>query len=445
MRASVGSRTRWLLQPYPRYRAARSVSVLGSMMSAIAYSLLVLQMGGGAAEVGALSSCWMVTSLACRLPGGYLADLLDRRWIMITADAIRLAIVGAIPLTAALGHLTYAQLLVSAVLESAADAAFDPSAQAFLRDLVPRDRLPRALGQAAGFAAAADLFGPPLGGLCYGIAPMLPFAADAVSFGLSGVLLLSVRAAPQAGDGDPAAPATTGDPDRRVSAGFRWLVRRPLVMRVLIFSAFLNMVVPATIVVVVVLLHQRGMSAGAIGAVMACPGVGGVVGSLLSGRIIKVLSPARLYLCMGGAWAIGMAVFALTTSPWVFGPALLLMMLLSPAGGVTLGTITVSAAPPDLIGRVSTAEGLLSQSLASVGPLLGGLLLGALGATTLWLLLSGLCLLGSLATVGPMALAARTAPAADTSADAGEPAKATTSLSPETRHATVGLPARDPA
>jgi MFS family permease len=426
------SGTRWWLLPYPRYRAARSASMLGSAVSGIAYSLLVLRMGGSATAVGTLLSAWMLTSLACQLPAGLLADLLDRRWLMISADAIRLAVMGSIPVAFALGHLTYAQLLATMVIEAVANAAFAPAATAFLRELVPADRLPRALAQASGFSAAASLLGPPLGGLLYGVAPMLPFIADAASFGLSGALVFSVRARPdRTGDSPASEPRAqpglvTGPPagagqDRRVTAGFRWLLRRPPVMRVLIFAAILNMVAPATLVAVVVVLNRRGVSAEGIGAVLACLGGGGVVGAMLSGRLVRRLAPARLCLIVGCAWTIGLGTFAIAASPWVLGPALVLMMLLSPALGVMLGTITASAAPRHLLGRVSTAEQLLSQSLGAVGPILGGLLLSRAGPTGLWLLLSALCLVSTLSTVGPAVFAPKTPQASPARADAATP------------------------
>lgn len=404
--------------------------MLGSSVSAMAFPLLVLHMGGSAAAVGTLTTCWMITSMACQLPGGHLADLLDRRWLMIGADAIRVAIMGAIPLAAALGHLTYVQLLATMVAEAVANAAFAPAATAFLRELVPPDRLPRALGQASGFSAAANLLGPPLGGLLFGVAPMLPFVADATSYGVSGALLFTVRARPRKGNPQPSGPkvqpglpTTTAETvaDRRATAGFRWLLGRPAVMRMITFAAILNMVVPATLVAVVVLMHQRGVPAEAIGVVMACLGGGGVVGALLASRVMKWLDPAQLCLAGGGAWTIGFAVFALVTSPWVFGPALVLMMMLSPALGVMLGTITVSAAPPRLQGRVSTAAELMTQGLAALGPVLGGLLLGELGSTGLWLLLGALCLISTVSTVGPMVFAPKAPQGSGTPADASTP------------------------
>jgi MFS family permease len=399
------SRGLWHNRGYVRYRFARVASLLGSEISGIAYPLLVLHIGGGAAKAGAVASCWLLTQLVCQLPGGQLADRFDRRALMIGADVVRLAVVATIPLAAVWGEVTFPQLIVVAVVESAAAAAFGPAAVALIRDLVPGEDLGRALGQTQGFRAATSLIGPVVGGACYALAPLLPFVLDAASYGLSAVLLVAVpvtwrrpaRAAPGADEG--------------VTAGMRWLWRRPAVMRILAFASVINLVAAAAQVVVVVVLRQRGSSPEAIGVVMASVGAGGVVGALFAQRIMDRLDPPRLCLTIGVVWAAGFAAFAAAPSPWVIGPVLALMFLLSPAGGVMLSTITLGEAPHDMLGRVTTAEQTVSSTLAMAGPFLAGLTLGSLGASWICLLLGGASSLAALVVMVPLLVRRRAAAA----------------------------------
>ncbi len=400
---------------YLRFRAARSVSVLGSQMSGVAYPLLVLHLGGSAVQAGAISSCWLVSRAAARLHAGQLADRLDRRWLMIGADVVRLMAVGTIPLAAASGHLSYPQLVLVAVVEGAATAAFDPAAMAVIRDLVPPAGLSRALSQGQGVAAAASLIGPALGGLSYGLNPVLPFLADASSYGMSAALLLAVRvrprtqaglgaasAASQPGSGGKAAVTAGQDADQRLTAGLRWLWSKPAIMRVLFFAAVINLVAAAVQVAVVVVLRERGTAPDVIGAVMAGLGAGALAGALLSRRIMERLDPPRLCLVVGAVWVAGFTAFALVSSPWVFGPVLAVMFSLAPAAGITLSTITLGQAPRDMIGRIATAEQLVTTSLVTAGPILAGLLLQALGVSRMWLLLGACCLLAAVTAVLPL-------------------------------------------
>jgi predicted MFS family arabinose efflux permease len=433
---------------YLRYRAARTVSVLGSQLSGIAYPLLVLHLGGSAVEAGAVSSCWLVSRAVCRLPAGQLADRLNRRWLMIGTDVIRLIAVGTIPLAAAWNDLTYPQLVIVAILEGAATSAFEPASSALVRDLVPAAELSRALGQGQGLTAAASLAGPALGGLSYGLNPVLPFIADASSYGLSAVLLLAVRvpwsrlAAPAADATEISGPGRSGpdrsspdrsgsvgsadagrEADQRVTAGLRWLWSKPAVMRVLAFAAVINLVATATQVAVIVILRQRGTSADVIGVVMACLGGGAIVGALLSRHIMEWLDPPRLCLAIGAAWIAGFSTFALVSSPWVFGPLLAIMFLLAPPAGVMLGTITLGQAPRNMLGRVTTAEQTVTNSLVIAGPALAGLLLEALGVSSLWLILGACCLLVTAASIGPLLTRGSSGRAPRTTVGPAEPAR----------------------
>src|SRR5262245_45551222 len=135
----------WRNRSYLSYRASRAVSALGSNVSGIAFPLLVLGMGGGAVRVGAVGSGFALARLALQIPGGYLADRYDLRRLMIGMDLVRLLAVGSIPLGAALGALTFPQLLVAAVLEGGASAVFSSTAMVFMRVAVTPGQFARAM------------------------------------------------------------------------------------------------------------------------------------------------------------------------------------------------------------------------------------------------------------------------------------------------------------
>lgn len=400
---------------YILYRVARVASILGSQISGIAYPLLVLRLGGSAAEAGAVFTCGMAVRLICQMPGGHIADRVDRRLLMIVADLVRLLAASAIPLVSALdhGHVAYAQLLATAVVEGAATSVFGPSATAYIRDLVPAEDLPRALGQTQGFSAATNMIGPALGGLLFGLSVMLPFVVDAVSYAVSAVLLLVVRTA--------ATPPPAGA-DRRFTAGLRWLRGQPEMVRLLAFAGFLNLASAAIPVTVIVSQHGRGASSDTIGAILTCIGIGSIAGSMLARHVMARLNQTRLSLALGLAWTAGLASFALESSPWALGPVLALMCVLSPASGILLGTMTLKSAPPDLLGRISTAQMMVSLSLAALGPVLAGVLLQGLGVSTTWLILAGSCLVATVIGIAPALRRGSVKPSVDVpSGDAGAP------------------------
>lgn len=368
---------------YQRLWSAAIVSELGSSMAILAFPLLVLSLGGGAAQAGAVGTCSLLTRLVLRMPGGHLADRMNRRWLMIGTDVVRLAAVATIPLAYAMDSLTFPHLLVVATIEGAATALFGAAAPVALRDIVPREHLVDAFSMNQARIAGVALAGPALGGVLFGIHPMVPFTVDAASYAVSAVLLFAIRTKPRDRSG-----ATT---DRRITAGLRWLTGQPEVIRILLFCSVLNLIGAAAEVGLVISLRTDGTPTQTIGLIMTCAGVGALVGSILAPRIIKLLSTRTLLVVVTLVWVAGLSSFATTSSPWVVAPALVAMILLTPACGIKLSEITVGRAPSDVLGRVSTAEMTISAGLAAPGPLLVGISIALLGSSGTWLVLAGIC------------------------------------------------------
>ncbi|WP_329571583.1 MFS transporter [Kitasatospora sp. NBC_01266] len=366
---------------FRRYWVGTALSMLGSQMSLIAFPLLVLSMHGGAAQAGLVASCSLVTRMLFRLPAGQLADRVDRRRLMLGADLVRLATVGSIPLTAGLGALGYPQLLVVALVEGVATSVFSPASTIAVRDVVAEEHLADALAKSQAASATASLIGPFLGGWLFTVDRILPFTADAASYAVSAFLLWRMVTRPAERD----AAATT---DRSVTAGLRWLVRQPALLRALAFGALLNLVASAAEVAMVVTLRTTGTGGTAIGLVMACAGVGAVLGSLAAARVLKLLTPGQLFLVIGVVWSLGLASFAATQRPWVLGPVLVVLILLTPPCGIVVGQAVLSQSPRELLGRVSTATNLVIAGLAALGPMLTGVALQGIGISRTWLALA---------------------------------------------------------
>ncbi|HEY9476536.1 MAG TPA: MFS transporter, partial [Mycobacteriales bacterium] len=401
----------WGNGAYTRYWAGRAVSQFGSALSIIAFPLLVLALGGSATQAGAVASCSLVTHTVLRLPAGHVADRVNQRTLMVSMDVVRFVAVGSIPLAAVAGWLSYPQLLVVAFVEGAATAAFGPASAVAFRDLVSKEQLTAALSRGQATMATVSMLGPVAGGALFGVDRALPFTVDAVSYLASTVLLLTIPN----WSGRPEKRAGNGD--RRVIAGVAWLWHQPVVMRVLLFCGLVNLVAAAAELAVLVGLRQHGDSGAVVGMVMACAGVGGIVGSLITERMMRALSAVALCTVTGLTWAAGSALFTSVASAWVIGAALVVMMLFAPAAGVLLGQITLGEAPGDILGRVTTAEQTVTVSLASVGPLLVGASLQGFGTASTWSILAGICVLSVLIVLTPVR-SGRATPGASDASDA---------------------------
>ncbi|MFD8740231.1 MFS transporter [Streptomyces sp. NPDC059618] len=380
---------------FRRYWISSTLSTLGSQLSLLAFPLLVLSIGGSAAQAGTVATCSLVTRTLLRLPAGHLADRFDRRMIMVGTDLVRLVALASIPLVSELGDLGQTHLLGVAVVEGAATALFAPAATIAVRDVVPEKDLTDALSRSQAAMATSSLIGPFLGGWLYTLDPILPFAADALSYGVSAVLLLRIATRPRR-------QATGAGRDDRLTAGLRWLTHQRALLAALLFAAGINVVSAAAQTTMVVSLRESGTGGTAIGAVMACAGIGGMLGAAAAPRLIKRIPAARLFLLIGAVWAIGLAVFSATTEPWSIGPVLVVVVFFSPPAGIVVGRAMLVLAPRDLLGRVSTATGLVMAGLASLGPVLAGSFVDSLGAADTWLALAGTAAVVTLVSSVPL-------------------------------------------
>ena len=399
----------WRNRDYLLYRGGRTISMLGSRMTALAGPLLVLHMGGGAVWAGATGSCWFIAQMTMQLPAGYLSDRFDRRRLMLAMDAVRFVAIGSIPLAALFGFLTLPQLLVVVAVEGGASVVFSSAAMVFLRALAPGDQFPKAMSQSQFSMGATTVLGPILGGALFAVDRFLPFLVDVGSYVVSAAFLLAMSARAEWSPTGARRSGNDGDggEDNRLTAGLRWLWHRPPVLRIVLFCMVLNLVGSASGVAALVVMTQHRISTGAIGVVMACSGYGVIAGSLIATRAVKL--GRWLFPLIGLLWAGSLAAVAVSASPWVVGAVLTLLAVLGPSTGVAMFKMLRDESPSEMYGRVLAGQQLIGTRLATAGPMTAGLLIAALGGRYLWLLFAGTCLLATALTVGPLSSARRSA------------------------------------
>src|ERR1700730_15702192 len=119
--------------------AARAISVAGDRISLLALpTLAILILGASPAQVGFLNAAGTLAWPALGLFAGVWVDRLRRRRILVATDLARAALLGSIPLSFALGHLSLMQLLLVAGLVGALTVFFDLASTAYVPTLVRR-------------------------------------------------------------------------------------------------------------------------------------------------------------------------------------------------------------------------------------------------------------------------------------------------------------------
>ena len=358
---------------------------LGSQMSAIALPLLVLHQTGSPVEAGAVGSVSIGAVLIAMLPGGALADTVERRRLMRICDLGSTLVVGTLAVCVLLGRTPMLLVLPVAAVGAVMNTLYGPAALGLLRAIVPSELLGSATSRLQARSAAARLVGPIAGGALYALHPALPFAAEAVGLLLStGCLtLVRTRSAPNRG----ARSAFSG---KEFTAGVGFIWGRPYLRTVLlVFGLGLNAAFSAMMFVALATASHGGSSGIGGGTIVSLIAVGSLTGSLLAAKVPAGLRPgtmiaATCWACTGTA-----LLLPLSQSPLYVGALCALTIATASTGSVGFATSVLVATPEHLVGRVQSAAGFVSSLIQPLGPLAGGALLTAWGAVTAYLVLGG--------------------------------------------------------
>ncbi|WP_371515766.1 MFS transporter [Kitasatospora sp. NBC_01300] len=365
---------------------------LGSQLASIALPLLVLRETGSAAQAGAIGTVSIGALLLTMLPGGVLADRVERRRLMRVCDVGSLLAVTALVIAVLRGHTPLPLVLLVAAAGALITSAYGPAAGGLLRAVVPREQVRAASSRMQARGAAARLVGPIAGGALFAWHPVLPFLAEGVGLLLSTVCvaLMRTRSVPAARSG---AAFSRGE----LTAGLSFIWRQPYLRTLLlIFGLGMNFAFSALMFTTLAVASDGGRSGIGGGTVVSCTAAGALAGALLAPRLeARARSGARPGVRDGrlvalSCWAAAATagVLVLTRIPLLIGLLCAVCMCLSTVASIGFVSGMLLAAPPDRIGRVQSAAGFLSTLVQPFGPLVGGALLGALGGTRTFALLA---------------------------------------------------------
>lgn len=338
----------------------------------------------------ALKAPWFVFSL----PAGIIVDRVDRRRLILAADALRalayaaagLAIWAALPFDAPPLRGTerpgiFALIAAAAIIVGIAEVLRDNAAQTLMPALVPERDLERANGRLWSVEFVMNNFiGTAAAGVLLGVSLALPFGVNAAVMALSVALVAGLK-----GDFrvDPAADPESPPAERNWRAELREGIAHLLSSRVLrnlaILTGLFNFAFEAMLVVLVLTVQEKlGLGPLAFSAIMAAGGLGGVLAGLVNERIVNRLGRGRVlqYSLLGTLIFPGAVLLA---GPGLAGLALICLgFFVSEFGGLLWNTVSVSYRqrhiPRRLLGRVNSAYRLFAIGMAPLGMLLAGLL-----------------------------------------------------------------------
>ncbi|MFI9272565.1 MFS transporter [Kitasatospora sp. NPDC052896] len=361
------------------------VSSFGTFLTYVAVPLQLKDLTGSYLAVGLIGAVELLPLIVFGLWGGALADALDRRGLVLAAEAGLGLLSALLLLNALLPHpLVWPVYLVTALV-AAVDGLQRPALDTLTPRIVEHDQLPAAFSLLSLYRSTASVLGPALAGVIVAFAGVqTAYGLDVLSFAVSLLLLARMRAVPpSSGAVKPSLAA--------IAAGVRYAWSRPELLGT--YAVDIVAMLFAYPVALFPFLADQLHAHWALGLLYGAPALGGLVVSATSGWAGGVRRHGRLVVAAALGWGLAMTAAGLVGDVW------LVLLFLAVAGGADMvsgmgrSTIWNQSIPDELRGRLAGVE-LLSYS---VGPQLGQVRAGGLAGVAG---VRGSIWLGGLACVG---------------------------------------------
>ncbi len=341
-------------------------SQIGTQISALAVPLLILGKTHSAALAGVVSAVSMLPYLFGPI-AGVLSDRWDRKRVLALTDVGRTVALGSIAVAIWLGRLTIPQIFVAVVAERALATLYSSARMASIPQIVARDELRVAAAMDRFSAEASALSGGPLGGLLYGAGHALPFVADAATYALRIVSLAFVH--------EPLQPETTSRRRNLLAdlvEGLAWFWRQPVIRATSLALAAYNPVYVASTLLLILLARRLGASPPEIGLVFALRAAGGLIGSALAPRVVRLVELGPLFVVTLFVASLVFLGLAAADSPVVLGLLAGGLVTIDAAALVGVVGFRLALVPPELQGRVNSVFVSVETAALPLGALAVG-------------------------------------------------------------------------
>ena len=397
------------LRRYPAFRRlwlGSMASLTGSAMTTFAVSLQVFRLTGSSAAVGGIGLAVLIPLLAIALPGGSLADRVDRRRLILlstagqAAESAALLGLTAFGGTVSRGTMLWALYALVAV-NSALIALSAPAQQTLIPRLVPAEQRTAALALNRIVFQVVLIAGPALAGVVTATAGLRGcYLADVLSYAGA---LWGVGRLPAMPSETAAPPEGTAPPQRSGLAltleGLAFIRRTPVLCGA--FAADVN----ATFFGLPVSLFPAinaarfGGDPRTLGLFSTAIGVGGLVSAVFAGPLRHASRLGLIMLACVAVWGGAFALFAVAPSLWLTLLALATAGLADTFTVVVRGTIVQAATPDELRGRVNAADFLVGAGGGQLGSLEAGVV-GSLTTPVISALSGGLLTIAGVLAIG---------------------------------------------
>ena len=348
------------------YWCSRLNSMFAFQMLSVAVGWQIYELTHRALDLGLIGLVQFIPSFVLALPAGHVADIFERRRIVLICQAVEGVATLLLAVGSWLGWFDEAAILAIVFVIGCARAFEFPTMQALLPSMVPASLLSRAMAAGSSASMTAMIVGPALGGLLYVAGAGTVYGVSGLLFVIAAMLmsLLKLERPPQKRE-----PATL----KTIFAGISFIRHRPVVLGAISLDLFAVLLGGATALLPVFARDILHTGPWGLGLLRAAPAVGALGMSLWLAR--RPLTRKVGYIMFWSVAGFGLAtvVFGLSHSFTLSLLALLIMGALDMVSMVIRAALVQLETPDNMRGRVSAVNAIFINTSNQLGEFESGI------------------------------------------------------------------------
>src|SRR5437867_2970611 len=354
------------------------VSVTGSQMQLVAINWHIYLLTSSALALGLVGLFRAGPIILCSLMGGVVADVIDRRRLMMTTQTIMLACSGALAFITFAGLQRVWPIYLLTAIASAAWAFDTPARQSLMPSLVPAKDFPNAVSLSMLMFQVGMILGPALAGfLLASRGPGLVYAMNAASFVAVIVGLAMMRPHRRSTEAESEPPRISF---AALAEGLRFVWRTPIIVQTMVLDFVATFFASANQLLPIFAKDILQVGARGLGFLAASPAIGAVVAGLVLARLGMLKKQGAAVICSIAIFGAATILFGLSRVFWF---SLLMLAVTGAADTVSTilrQTIRQLATPNNLRGRMTSINMIFFMGGPQLGEVEAGTVAALIGA-----------------------------------------------------------------
>jgi MFS family permease len=360
------------------YWFGQFVSVTGTQMQIAAINWHIYLLTRSSLALGGVGLVRVVPIILCSLAGGVVADVFDRKRLMIITQSLMMISAAVLAYITTTGLHTVWPIYGLTALASAAMAFDSPARQSLLPMLVPEHDFPNAASLGLAQFQASTVIGPAIAGLLLEAhGPALIYTINAASFLAVIIALLMIRASGLPGRGPHETASLSWS---SLVEGLQFVWRTPIIVQTMTLDFIATFFASATALLPIFAGTILKVGARGYGLLQASPAIGSVLAAIVMARFGNLRRQGLTVVAAVAAYGAATVGFGLSRVFWLSVAMLAIVGASDTVSTVLRMTIRQLVTPNNLRGRMTSVNMIFFMGGPQFGEMEAGVVARFAGA-----------------------------------------------------------------